>query len=360
MKPQLFVMAGGGTGGHVIPGIAVAQELQARGHRALFVGTHRGVEARMVPAAGFPIEWIEIGSLKGQALTRRFQTALQLPIAARKMIRMFAHERPGAVFSMGGYVAGPVMAAAVMKSVPLVVMEPNAMPGVANRYIGRFVARALLSFEEAGRWFPKDRVELSGLPVRREFFEIPPKPSDERLTVLITGGSQGARSLNRAAEQSWPLFRAWGRPVRLLHQTGTAECEGITKRFAASGLEGEVWSFIADMPAAFAQADIVVCRSGAGAVAEVAAAGKASVLVPYPFAADQHQLRNAEALARRGAARLVLNGELTGQRLFDEVTGLAAGGLEELSSKVRSFAKPGAAERAAEILIDLAAQVRNN
>jgi UDP-N-acetylglucosamine--N-acetylmuramyl-(pentapeptide) pyrophosphoryl-undecaprenol N-acetylglucosamine transferase len=344
--PGSFVMAGGGTGGHVIPSIAVAQVLRERGHTVTFVGTQRGMEARLVPAAGFPIEWIEIGGLKSVGVAKQLTTVSQLPRAVRRVSRLFQENRPRAVFSMGGYVAGPVMIAALLKRVPLVVMEPNAMPGATNRALGRFVARALLSFDEAGRWFPRDRSEVTGLPVRREFFELPRKVRGPKLTVLITGGSQGSRTLNRAAEESWPLFRNAAVPVRLIHQAGRDAHADIARRFAESGVEGEVVAFITDMPAAFAEADVVVCRSGAGSVAEIAAAGKASILVPFPFASDNHQLRNAEALARAGAAKLVLDAAMNGRRLFDEVMQMP----EHIGDRAREFAKPGAAERSAEIL----------
>jgi len=263
-----------------------------------------------------------------------------------------AKYRPAAVFSMGGFVAGPVVLAAIFRRLPIVVMEPNAMPGVANRYIGRVVARALINFEEAARYFPKGRTELSGIPVRREFFALTPRPAGDKLTVLITGGSQGARRLNQAAQESWRLFARSMLPVRLIHQTGAPQHAEISRAFKKAGLDGEVMAFITDMPAAFAAADIIVSRSGAGTVAEIAAAGKASILVPYPFAADQHQLRNAEALVNAGAAHMVLDKDLTGERLFQEVRRLyeIPADLESLGARVRTFAKPDAAARAAEIL----------
>jgi UDP-N-acetylglucosamine--N-acetylmuramyl-(pentapeptide) pyrophosphoryl-undecaprenol N-acetylglucosamine transferase len=351
---KLFVMAGGGTGGHVIPALAVARVLESHGHRVLFVGTERGLESKLVPAAGFPIEWIEVGGLKGQGAGRRLRSISQLPIAGRKVMRLFDRERPAAVFSMGGYVAGPVAIAAILRRIPLVLMEPNAIPGVTNRYLGRFVTRALVSFPEAMRWFPAGRSEITGIPVRPEFFNVPQKPRGDRFTVLITGGSQGARTLNRAAVDSWPLFREAKSPVRLYHQTGNDAYAEISAQFGKAGIEGEVMSFIPDMPAMFAAANLVVCRAGAGAVAEVAAAGKASILVPYPFAADQHQRRNAQALARAGAARLVLDSEMTGPRLVQEVTSLAESGTEELGARAREFATPGAAERAAAVLEEVA------
>jgi len=257
---------------------------------------------------------------------------------------------------MGGYVAGPPVMAAMLRRKPVVVMEPNAFPGFTNRLIGRFVTRALISFAAAEKYFPAGKTETTGLPVREEFFRIPAKPRGEVLHILITGGSQGARRLNQAVQQSWPLFRQAGFPVRLVHQCGSRSCEDLRGAFAASGLDGEVAPFIADMPAAFAAADLVVCRSGAGAVSELAAAGKPSILAPFPFAADDHQTRNAEAMEHAGAARLIRDAELTGERLFSAIRDLsqAPGALETMGQAARKLAKPGAARRAAEILEEVA------
>jgi len=347
-----FLMAGGGTGGHVIPALAVARELRQRGHAAFFVGTERGLEGKLVPREGFALELVRIGGLKRVGLRQTAATLLQLPLAIMHASRLLDSHRVAAVFSMGGYVAGPPVIAALIRQVPLVIMEPNAVPGFTNRRIAMYVRRALISFPETARYFPRGRTELTGLPVREEFFSLPPKPGGPNFTVLITGGSQGSRTLNRAARESWPLFRKTGLPLRIIHQSGPAACEELRAAFAEAGLAGEVMPFIADMPAAFAQADLVVCRSGAGAVAELAAAGKPSILSPFPYAADQHQLRNAEAFVRAGAARLVEDREMTGEKLFETVRELAgdAGALERMATAARKLAHPGATRRAAEVL----------
>lgn len=347
-----FVMAGGHTGGHVTPALAVARVLHEHGHKPVFIGTQRGLEAKLVPPAGFPLEWIEVGGIKGTGLARRFRSLKQLPVAIRRSLGYLDRYRPKAIFSMGGFVAAPVVIAAILKRLPLVVMEPNAMPGAANRYVGRFVAKALLSFPEAARYFPKGRVELSGMPVREEFFAIAPRPRGDRLNILITGGSQGAKSLNQAAQDSWRYLERARIPVRIVHQTGPNWHAEISRAFKQTKLEGQVVPFIADMPAAFAEADLIVSRSGAGTVSEIAAAGRASILVPYPFAADQHQLRNAQALKNAGAAHLLLDQDLTGERLCGEIRRLyeLPAELEKLAAAVRQFAKPDAARVAAATL----------
>jgi len=351
--PQTFVMAGGGTGGHVLPALAVARELRARGHQVRFVGVERGMEAKLVPAENFPIEWIEIGGLNRVGFRQTLATLGELPFSVWQAARILDRTAPAAVFSMGGFVAGPVLLAAVWKRIPIVIMEPNAIPGFTHRYLARFVTRALVSFAEAERWFPSGRTEVTGMPIREEFFAIPEKPRGPVVTVLITGGSQGSRTLNRAVEESWPL---WDRSrIRLIHQIGSRMYSELAPKFNESGMPGEVAEFLADMPRAFSEADLVVSRAGMGAVSELAAAGKPSILVPLPGASDDHQLKNAQAFERGGAARLVLDREMTGTRLVEEVMRLIESPalLEKMSTASRSFAKPGAARRAADVLESL-------
>jgi UDP-N-acetylglucosamine--N-acetylmuramyl-(pentapeptide) pyrophosphoryl-undecaprenol N-acetylglucosamine transferase len=298
-KPASFVMAGGGTGGHVIPALAVARELRLRGHSVRFIGTRRGIESQLVPAADFPIDWIEIGGLNRVGLRQMMTSLAELPWSVFEAARILDRARPvTAIFSMGGYVAGPVLIAALWKRVPVVVMEPNAVPGFTHRKLAPFIAKALVSFEETVRYFPKGRAEVTGRPVCDEFFAIPPKPVAAPITVLVTGGSQGSQTLNRAAEASWPLWKKDS--VRLIHQTGERAYADLAPRFRASGIAGEISAFLVDMPRAFAEADVIVSRSG-GTVSEIAAAGKPSILVPLPGAADQHQLRRrSKKPARRG------------------------------------------------------------
>lgn len=349
-----FLMAGGGSGGHVIPALAVARELRNRGHEPFFVGTERGLEAKLVPAEGFELKRINIGGLSRVGIRQTPATLTRLPVTTAGCLP-FARQA-SAVLSMGGYAAGPPVMAALLARVPVAVMEPNVFPGFTNRIISRFVSRALVSFPETAKHFPPGRTEITGLPVREEFFHLAPRPRGAVLNILITGGSQGSRTLNRAARQSWPLLRQAGLALRIVHQTGMPEFEGLGEAFARSGLQGEIVSFISDMPAAFGAADLIVCRSGAGAVSELAAAGKPSILTPFPFAADDHQTRNAEAMERGGAARMVRDAEMTGAKLCAVVAELASasGLLERMGEAARQFAHPGAARRAAEILEELA------
>ncbi len=355
--PYSFVLTGGGTGGHVFPALAVAHVLQTRGHRLLFIGTREGMEGRLVPESGFEMAFIRSGGLNRVGLRRQLRTATQLPLSVSSAWRLLRTFRPKAVFSMGGYVAGPVMLASLLEKIPLIVMEPNAVPGFANRRVAGRVYRALLGFPAAAAWFPPQRTEITGLPVREDFFCLKPKQGDV-FTILITGGSRGARTLNRASRESWPLFRESRAAVRIVHQAGTAEHESLSKEFSKAGLVGEIVAFISNMAEAFAKADLVVARAGAGSVSEIAAARMPSLLVPLPFAADDHQRKNAEALVSERAARLVPDSEMNGERLFREVEALRnnPGELAAMRNNVQRFARPNAAERAADVMEEAAAE----
>lgn len=349
---RAFLMAGGGTGGHVVPALAVARELRARGHRPFFIGTRHGFEARLVPAQGFEIEWIEIGGLNNVGLLRRLKSLWQLPLSVWRSLRVIRRRRPAAVFSMGGYVAAPPMIAAVLARVPLVVMEPNALAGFTSRRLGRFARKALLTFEETRSAFPAGVCEMTGLPVRAEFFAIQPAPVQTPFRVLVTGGSRGARTLNRAVREALPLLAQSALPVRLTVQCGADALAELQAAFAEHRIQGEVTAFVDDMPKAFAEAALIVARAGAGSISELAAAGRPSVLVPFPFAADDHQTKNAAAMERAGAATLVPDAAMNGERLFREIeaAGREPERLAKMAAAARRLARPGAAERAVAIL----------
>ena len=357
---RTFVMAGGGTGGHILPALAVAQELRERGHQVQFIGVQSGLEARLVPAEKFLIRWIDIGGLNRVGLWPTMKTLAKLPLSVWRASRILKQSQPSAVFSTGGYVAGPVLLAAMLGGTPIVIMEPNAIPGFTHRKMAKFVTRALVSFPETARWFPAGRTRITGLPTRREFFLLTPKPRAEMITVLITGGSQGSQRLNSAVRESWPLWSSsplHGK-IRLVHQTGKRMYQEIERAFRATRLSGEVAEFLPDMARVLGEADIVVARSGMGTVSELAASGKPSMLVPFPAAADDHQLKNAQVFQQAGAAKLVLDHDMNGQRLVDEVTRLATvpGLLETMAQAARSFAHPAAAANAADALEEVAAE----
>jgi len=358
MNSVTFLIAAGGTGGHVLPGIEVARELRARGHECVFVGTSRGQETRLVPEAGFELELLKTGALKGLSLLRRLKTVVGLPASLWQASHVIERRRPAVVLSLGGYASGPVMLMACMADVPVVVLEPNAKPGLAVRWAAPFVSRGLVAFPEALSYFAQGRAEVVGIPIRREFFNLPRRVRREPFTLLITGGSQGARTLNTAVVNALSIWKREGRlaNLKIYHQTGEREFETVKAAYDDCEVDADVAPFFRDMPRIFGEVDLVICRAGASAVVELCAAGKASILVPYPHAADQHQLLNAQAQSAAGAAIVVEDREMTGDRLVREVEELwsqpsALARMEE-SSRVR--AKPGAAGRASSLLEGLA------
>lgn len=353
-----FLMAAGGTGGHVIPALVVARELMARdpGTEILFVGTAKGIENRLVPEAGFRLELVGVSAWQGQSAANRLKNLAGAPRALWQAFEIMRRFQPDAVLGVGGYASGPVMLSAGISGTPIAVLEPNAYPGMANRWIAPYVTRALLAFGETASFFRPSTARVTGIPVRKEFFDIPCRAHRASFTVLIFGGSQGARSLNRAAVEALPLLASQGKELRIVHQTGQSEYNSVREAYAQSEIRAEVLSYINNMPEIFAEADLVVCRAGANTVAELAAAGKAAILVPFPAAANQHQLRNAEALARPGAARLILDKDLTGASLAAEIAELRSHPerMAQMEQRVRSLAHPDATRKIADELIRLA------
>jgi UDP-N-acetylglucosamine--N-acetylmuramyl-(pentapeptide) pyrophosphoryl-undecaprenol N-acetylglucosamine transferase len=347
-----FLITGGGTGGHVIPAIAVAEELRRRGHEVLFVGVERGMESRLVPEAGFPIRHIKVQGLNRVGLVNAVRSLALIPgsvFHAAAEIRAF---RPHVLFSLGGYVAGPVMAAGRLTGTPMVIMEPNAHPGLTARWTSKIVRRALVNFPETVKWFPPGRAEVTGVPVREAFFSVPPVDPKPPFTLLVTGGSQGSRPLNAAVRAAWPIWKASGLPLRILHQAGRLEANDVAAAFASSGLDGEVFAFHNDMPSLFAQAHLVLGRSGASSVAELCAARRGSILVPFPQAADNHQLKNAQVLAVAGAAHLLEQHLLSGETLAREVERIFShpDTIRRMGQAAGTLAKQGVAAKVAGIL----------
>ncbi len=346
------LIAGGGTGGHIIPALAIAHALRAGegGAELLFLGTPRGLESRLVPEAGYRLELIEVGQLKGVSLATRARTLLDLPRAllrARELLQSF---RPDVVIGVGGYASGPAMAAAVLGGVPTLAFEPNAAPGLANRLVGRWVSAAAVNFGPAARFFRN--AEVTGIPVRQAFFALPVRPTGAAPHLLVFGGSQGARVLNRTLPAIVkPLLEAVP-GLTVLHQAGGRAAEETRAAFAASGAGPERWqvsAFLDDMPTRFGAANLVLARSGASTVAELCAAGKPSVLVPFPLAADDHQRRNAEVLAEAGAAQVMLEAELTPEKLLGVVTILLRSPerLASMGREAEKLARRDAAEQIA-------------
>ena len=352
------VLAGGGTGGHVIPALAIAQELKTRyGAELLFIGTSRGIENRLVPAAGYRLERVEIGALKKVSMATRIKTLFDLPIAVLKAKKILNDFRPDVVIGVGGYASGPAMLAAVFGGIPTVAFEPNVVPGFANKVVGMMVTAAAVQFEKTCRYF--NRCRVTGVPVREAFFAIG-KSEAKRCptcpaTVLVFGGSQGAHAINQAVVDSLEALNREIPNLHLVHQCGERDYESLQPAYLRVSFSAELYPFINEMPEAFRKADLLVCRSGASTVAEITAAGKPAILIPFPAATDDHQTRNAEALVQAGAAVLMKESELTPERLVATVRELLSD--KEKLTKMGEAAKALAHPNAANEIATMAAKV---
>ena len=355
------LIAAGGTGGHIYPGIAVAKEILRRDpHSEIkFVGTARGLETKLVPQAGFELLIIESAGLKSVGLAARARGVAILPksfVSARRLIREF---QPDVVIGAGGYVSGPVLLTAALLNVPTLVMESNALPGFTNRLLARFVDQAAVSFEASLRFF-RGKGVVTGNPVRREFFEIPARSRTSRFAVLVFGGSQGAHAINEALIAALPELERVRDVLRVTHQTGEADFEKVRLAYLNAGWneQADVRRYIDDMVASFAAADLVICRAGATTTAELIAAGKAAIMVPFPFAADDHQKKNAEALVAEGAAKMILQQDLSGERLAAEIVKLVnqPERVTSMEKASRKLARGDAAAAAVDLIQELAAK----
>ena len=357
--PLSVIIAGGGTGGHIYPGIAIAQEFRRRDAdtQILFVGTAKGLETKIIPREGFNLELIEVAALKRVGFVNRVKSLMKLPKSFLSVRSLIKQVRPDLVIGVGGYASGPVVLTAALMDVPTLVAEQNALPGFTNRVLARFVKAAAVSFEEAREFFG-DKAEITGNPVRAEFFDVPVKYPDDVIHVLITGGSQGARAINEAVIGALPMLAEEKDHLSFTHQTGENDFYRVRDAFENSGLNAEVRPFIEKMVDEFAYADLVISRAGATTVAELAAAGKPAIMIPFPFAADDHQRKNAEAIERAGAGRMILQAELTPERLAKELLWLIRDPqqLGRMAEASKSLGHPDAAKR----VVDMAMGVVGN
>ena len=348
------MIAGGGTGGHVIPALAIANALKSAYQAEIcFVGTARGMETRLVPQAGYALELIEAGQLNRVSLATQLKTLTALPRGILYCRRLLRRWQPQVVVGVGGYASGPAMLAALVQRVPTLAFEPNAVPGLANRLIGKRVRAAAVNFAPTLAYFRN--AEVTGIPVRAEFFSLASRPP----RLLVMGGSQGARALNQRMPEIAKVLLDNVPGLTILHQAGARHAETAYAAYAASGAAQDRWqvqAFLEDMPKQFAASDLILARSGASTVAELAASGKPSLLVPFPQAADDHQRKNAEVLVKGGAAMMLLEHEMTGATLLEALSGLLKNRekLGAMATCARTFAHPQAAERIAEMVAGLA------
>jgi UDP-N-acetylglucosamine--N-acetylmuramyl-(pentapeptide) pyrophosphoryl-undecaprenol N-acetylglucosamine transferase len=349
MQVMRLLIAGGGTGGHLFPGVAIAEELRARDAEATihFVGTRRGIEARVLPDLGWELELIEVSGLKTVGVLGAIRGLFRLPRAlwqARRVVKQFA---PDAVIGVGGYASGPVVLMARLRGVPTAICEQNSIPGLTNKILGRVARAVFLSFDESRRFFKAKKVVMSGNPVRPAMVQKllgAEAPASDRVHVLVSGGSQGAVAVNELASQAL-IALAKTAKLAIVHQTGERDLEPTAARYRDANVDATCHAFIKDMASAYAQADIIIGRAGATTVAELAIAGKPAVFIPYPFAADNHQEINAREMAAAGAALMFRQSELTADKLADALRPLVADRATrtKMGAAMKSLARPNAA-----------------
>jgi UDP-N-acetylglucosamine--N-acetylmuramyl-(pentapeptide) pyrophosphoryl-undecaprenol N-acetylglucosamine transferase len=345
-KAVKLLIAGGGTGGHVFPALAIAAEWLSRGseREVVLVGTQRGIEMRLVPKAGLPLETIRVAGLKGKGGMTLAKNLAKLGTGLLDAFGVLKRHRPAVAFGVGGYAAGPMMLATWLRGIPNVIFEPNAEPGFTNKVLSRLAQRIATGYEISARTWG-DKAVVTGCPVRADFFTVQQRTPTKPLRLLITGGSQGALPINRVFVDAMDLLAKRRGELQIVHQTGERDYNAVRTAYARREIFAEVVPFLSDMAERFAWADVIVCRAGAITTAEVAAAGRAAIFIPFGRATDSHQLRNAQEMTSAGAGRLISESELTVDRLTREIFSLLdqPREIEALSAKARSLARPQAA-----------------
>lgn len=321
-----IVIAGGGTGGHLFPGIAIAEEFLKRDNitQVIFIGTKRGIESRLLGQLGYELKEIDIEGVKGRGIKALMKVIYQIPKSLWQSRRILKQFRPGIVVGVGGYASGPAVLAAHFMGIATVIAEQNAVPGATNRILGHFADKIFVTFEQSKAFFPETKVIFSGNPVRASLVSKDGKIKKEKKyrQLLIFGGSQGAEAINKTVMDMLPQLQGMKDKVRILHQTGQRQMEEVKRAYEKFGIQANVTPFIVAMAEAYAAADLIICRAGATSLAEITAAGKAAILIPYPWAANDHQSKNAEALQAEGAAAVILERDLSGAKLFSVVENL--------------------------------------
>lgn len=351
-----FLVAGGGTGGHLFPGVAVAEEFLRRdpGTEILFVGTGRPVEKEILGARGLKNRSITAAGLKGKSMIGRLKSLFSLPLGLFQSLSVIFKFKPDLVFGVGGYVSGPVSVAARLMGVPTAIHEQNSVPGMTNRLLGKLVNLVFISFRSSENHFPTGKVHLTGNPIRKEIIEAAEseRSKDSKGFVVMTaGGSQGAHAVNEAMVEAIRIAAGKINNLSVIHQTGTADCDQVTEEYKKIGVRAEVQAFITDMERAYSEADLIICRAGALTVAEVAAMGRPAVFIPLPTAADNHQEINARSLVDEGAAEIILQADLTPELLAERLTTLAGDRerLRDMGKRALEAAFPNATEKICDI-----------
>ena len=363
MSELRVVIAGGGTGGHLYPGIAVARELLRRepGATITFAGTAKGIESRVIPKEGFQLDLLRSAGLKGTSPAARARGLALLPLSGLDAWQILSRRRPDLVIGVGGYSSGPVMLAAAVRGIPTLLLEQNAVPGLTNRLLARVVSAAALTFDSTVSFFGR-RGFVAGNPIRQEFLSTNAGDAagngggGAAPRVLIFGGSQGAHAINMAMVEAAPRLADRGLGVAITHQTGEGDLDRVRDGYRQAGVGARIEPFLYEMDREMREADVIVCRAGATTIAELTAAGKPSVLIPLPTATDDHQRKNAEVLGAEGAAEVLLQGDATGQTLAARIQALAgdAERRRQMAANARRLAKPDAAKVIVQRALELA------
>jgi UDP-N-acetylglucosamine--N-acetylmuramyl-(pentapeptide) pyrophosphoryl-undecaprenol N-acetylglucosamine transferase len=348
-----LLIAGGGTGGHVFPAIAIAREWLSRGgeREVVLVGTQRGIEMKLVPQAGLPLETLRAAGLKGKGGVTLVKNFAQLAPGMLDAFAILRKHQPVAAFGVGGYAAGPMLLATWLRGIPYVIFEPNAEPGFTNKVLAKMSERIATGYEVTAQSLGSKAV-ITGNPVRAEFFAIAPRKPEKPFRLLITGGSQGALPINRVFVDAMDQLAARKDELSVVHQTGERDFNAVRTAYARREFRAEVVPFLSNMAERFAWADLIVCRAGAITAAEVAASGRAAIFIPFGRATDSHQLRNAQEMSKAGAGKLIIEPELTADRLTNDIFSLVdrPEEIEQLSSRARALAKPSAAREIVDLV----------
>lgn len=358
-------IAGGGTGGHLFPGMAVAEEILKRDDRSqvIFIGTRRGIEYRLLGQLGYELKLIDVEGLKGRGLKALIKGFYAIPNSMLQSGKIFADFQPDVVLGVGGYASGPAVITAWLMGIPTAIAEQNALAGNTNRILGKFVDKVFITYEQSRRMFAPGKVLLTGNPVRAAFASglNVQRTGKKRRQILIFGGSQGAAAINKTVIAMMPLLQKIKDGLHVVHQTGERDFESVRQAYERFGIDAQVHPFIVDMVSVYASSDLIICRAGATSLAEITAAGRASILIPFPFAANDHQTLNARAMVEAGAAAMLKESDMTPERLFDLVQSLFADDrkLKDMENQSQKLGRIDAAAAIVNACIKLAAGKRH-
>ncbi|HDQ04527.1 MAG TPA: undecaprenyldiphospho-muramoylpentapeptide beta-N-acetylglucosaminyltransferase [Deltaproteobacteria bacterium] len=359
------IIAGGGTGGHLFPGIAIAEEFLKRDDKArvVFIGTKKGIESKLVSKLGYELKTVEVEGLKGRGMAALVKGVYQVPKSLWQSRRIIKEFNPDIVIGVGGYASGPAVLAAHFMDKPTAIAEQNAVPGITNKILGKCARKIFVTYEQTKKYFPEDKVVVSGNPVRAAFAAVKDAQKDNKkrnyLHLLVFGGSQGATAINKAMIDMLPKLVKTKRKIHVVHQTGARQVEKVKRAYQKYSIKAKVLPFIVDMVNAYSEADLIICRAGATSLAEITAAGKPAILIPYPWATNDHQTKNAQAMEDKGAAIMVRESELAGGKLFEAVEGMFSDE-KKLNNVAKKSAKLGNIKAAVEIVNECSKLINEN